>query len=167
MKRVILLIIILLIVAYSGYVTFEWVVEKEKIDVIKDYAIGLSDHPLLEIADAGSMLEYLMESNASDEILRERIRQYSANARTLEYSSLILYKATGDEKYRLFRTAMANLKDFFISVGNRPDCKIVLKENLDIIKRIGKELGKKRIIDLTKEEVEKILELSAELGYTT
>ena len=62
---------------------------------------------------------------------------------------------------------MANLKDFFISVSNRPDCKIVLKENLDIIKRIGKELGKKRIIDLTKEEVEKILELSAELGYTT
>ena len=50
MKRVILLIIILLIVAYSGYVTFEWVVEKEKIDVIKDYAIGLSDHPLLELS---------------------------------------------------------------------------------------------------------------------
>ena len=168
MKRVMLLLVILfLIAAYSGYATFEWRIEKEKIDIIKDYATSLSDHPLLEIADAGSMLEYLIKNNASGEILRERIRRYSASARTLEYSSLILYKATGDEKYLFFRTAMANLKDFFISVSNRPDCKIVLKENLDIIKSIGKELGKKRIIDLTKEEVEKILELSAELGYTT
>jgi len=97
MKRVMPLII-LLIAAYSGYVTFEWRAEKEKIDVIKDYATGLSDHPLLEIADAGSMLEYLIENNASDETLRERIRQCSVNARTLEYSSLILYKTTGDEK---------------------------------------------------------------------
>ena len=85
----------------------------------------------------------------------------------MEYSSLILYKATGDEKYRLFRTAMVNLKDFFISVNNRPDLNIVLKENLDIIKNIGGELEGKRITDLTKEEVERIFELSTELRYTT
>jgi len=166
MKRA-TLIIILLIAAYSAYATLEWRVEKEKIYVIKDYAVSLSDHPLLEIADAGSILEYLIENNASDLILRERIRQYSVSARTLEYSSLILYKATGDEKYRLFRTAMVNLKDFFISVNNRPDLNIVLKENLNIIKNIGGELEGKRITDLTKEEVERIFELSTELRYTT
>jgi len=166
MKRA-TLIIILLIAAYSTYATLEWRVEKEKIYVIKDYAVSLSDHPLLEIADAGSILEYLIENNASDLILRERIRQYSVSARTLEYSSLILYKATGDEKYRLFRTAMVNLKDFFISVNNRPDLNIVLKENLNIIKNIGGELEGKRITDLTKEEVERIFELSTELRYTT
>ena len=164
MRRAILLIIILLLVAaYSGYVTFEWRAEKEKINVIKDCATDLSDHPLLEIADAGSMLENLIENNASDEILRERIRQYPVSARTLKNSSLILYKATEDEKHLLFRTAMANFEDFLISVSKRHDYRIVLKENLDIMKNIGKEL-KKRITDLTKEEVEKLLELSAELG---
>jgi len=166
MKRVMMALIVLLLVAYSGYVTFEWRVEKEKVDVIKDYITSLSDHPLWELADAGSMFEYLIEDNASNEILRGRCHQYSVNARTLVYSSLILYKATEDEKYWLFRTAMANLEDFFISVNNRPDPKTVLRENLDIIKSIGKELEKKkRITDLTKEEVEKILELSAELEY--
>jgi len=167
MKRATLIIILLLIAAYSAYSTLEWRVEKEKIYVIKDYAVSLSDYPLLEIADAGSILEYLIENNASDLILRERIRQYYVSARTLEYSSLILYKATGDEKYRLFRTAMVNLKDFFISVSNRPDLNIVLKKNLDIIKNIGGELEGKRITDLTKEEVERIFELSTELSYAT
>ena len=65
----------------------------------------------------------------------------------------------------LFRTAMANLEDFFKSVSNRPNSKIILRENINIIKNIGKELERKRIADLTKEEVEKILRLSAKLRY--
>ena len=164
MKRVIVFAT-LLIVAYSGYVTFEWITEREKINTIEDYATSISDYPLLEIADAGSMLEYLIENNTSDKILRERLQQCSIDARILEYSSLILYEATGDEKYLLFRTAMANLEDFFISVSNRPNSKIILRENINIIKNIGKELERKRITDLTKEEVEKILRLSAKLEY--
>jgi len=43
----------------------------------------------------------------------------------------------------------------------------VLKENLNIIKNIGGELEGKRITDLTKEEVERIFELSTELRCTT
>ena len=164
MKRIMALIVILIAV-YSGYVTFEWIAEKEKIDVIEDYATSLSDLPLLEIADAGSTLEYLIENNASDEILREKLHQYFTNARTLEYSSLILYEATGDKKYWSFRTAMANLKGFFMSVRNRPDPRTVLKENLDIIKDIEKELSVKRITDFTEKEVERIFELSAKLEY--
>lgn len=119
----------------------------------------------MEIAETGSMLESLLELNTSDEVLKERIRQCSVNARTLVYSSLILYKATGDGKYRLLSTAMANLENFFISANNRADPKIVLRENLDIIKSIGRELEKKRITDLTREEIERIFELSAGLEY--
>ena len=98
--RILLVLTAFLVIAY-GYLIFEWVAEKEEIRAIKDCAIDLSDHPLMELADAGSALKYL--NNASDEVLRERVRLYATNARTLEYSSLILSETTGEEKYQLFK----------------------------------------------------------------
>ena len=32
---------------------------------------------------------------------------------------------------------MANIEDFFIGVGNKPEPRTTLRENLDIIKNIG------------------------------
>ena len=115
----------------------------------------------MELADAGSALEYL--NNASDEVLRERVRLYAVNVRTLEYSSLILYETTGEEKYQLFSTAMANIEDFFIGVGNKPEPGTTLRENLDIIKAIGEHLKKRKITDLSEEDVVSILNLSTKL----
>jgi hypothetical protein len=158
--RIVLMLTAFLLIAY-GYVTFEWVAEKEQIRAIKDCAIGLSDHPLMELADAGYTLEYL--NNASDEVIRERVRLYAINARTLEYSSLILYETTGEERYQLFSTAMANLEDFFISVGNKPELRATLRENLNIINAIGEHLKKRRITDLSEEDVVSILNLSTKL----
>ena len=157
--RIILVLTAFILIAY-GYITFELVSEKEQIRAIKDYTADLSDHPLMELADAGSALEYL--NNASDEVLRERLRLYAVNARALEYSSLILYETTG-EKYQLFSTVTANIEDFFIGVGNKPEPGTTLRENLDIIKAIGEHLKKRRITDLSEEDVVNILNLSTKL----
>ena len=148
---------------YSGYVTINWIAEKEKIDVIEGYAVSLSDRSLLDIADAGSMLEYLIE-NSSNEIIKERVQLYSIDAGIVKCSSYMMYKLTGDKKYRIFGTAMANLENFFISVSNSSDPKTVLKDNLNIIKEIGQELKKIRMADLTKEKAERIFKLSTKLG---
>ncbi len=158
--RIVLVLTAFLLIAY-GYLIFEWVSEKEQIRAIKDYTADLSDYPLMELADAGSALEYL--NNASDEVIRERVRLYAVNARALEYSSLILYETTREEKHQLFSTAMANIEDFFIGVGNKPEPRTTLRENLDIIKNIGEHLKKRRITDLSEEDVVNILNLSTKL----
>lgn len=76
-KRIVLLLIAFLLIVY-GYTTFEWRSEKERIRVIKDYVTDLFGHPLLELADAGSTLEYLV-NNASDDVLRERVRLWKGS----------------------------------------------------------------------------------------
>ena len=151
-------------VIYSSLATFEWYSEKEKVESVVGYAVSLSDVPLWELANMGSVIEYLLENDTSSDVLRERVYQYSIHARTLSYSSTILYVSTKDEKYWLFGIAMDNLESFFVRVGKKPDCKEVLRENLDVLKRMGEDLKrKKRITDLTKEDAKKILDLSSQL----
>ena len=163
-KWVITLVFILLI-AYSGFVTYSWLDgEKEKKDMMS-YAIAISDLPLRELDDMGSMLEYLIE-HSTDEVLRERISEYRSHARALYYSSSILYTSTQDEKYRVFKDAMKNLENFFISVNNRPDIRKFIENNLDTLKQMENILDTiDRINDLTIPNAEELLELSGELEF--
>ena len=87
-----------------------------------NYAIAISDVPLRELDEMGSMLEYLIE-HSTDELLKERISKYRFHARTLYYSSTILYTSTQDEKYQIFGTAMKNLESFFVSISNKSNSK--------------------------------------------
>jgi len=127
-------------------------------------AIDLSDIPLWEMSAVGFGAEYLIESDATDELLREKILQYFFHARTLYYSSSILHTLTDDEKYSLFGTAMMNLKDFFIRVRDRPNRKEILTTNLDALKQMDNTLEEiLRINDLTLADAEKLLQLSGNL----
>ena len=128
-----------------------------------NYAIAISDTPLRELSEMGPMLEHLIEHNARD-LLRERISKYQFHARTLYYSSSILYTLTRDEKYQIFRTTMRNLESFFISVNNKPNTKEIIRNNLNILKQMGYILNLlNRINNLTLINAEKLLELSQEL----
>ena len=153
----------ILLIAYSGFATYRWMEADGKNKSMMSYAVSLAGVPLWELAEAGSMFEYLIRHNATDKLLNERISTYSLHARTLSYSSAMLHALTKDEKYQIFRTAMKNLEGFFITVKNRPNGKEVLESNLDVLKWIGEVLKEKRISDLTFKEAEKILELSGEL----
>jgi len=160
-----IVLVFILLVAYSGFVTYSWLDgEKEKKDMMS-YAIAISDLPLRELDDMGSMLEYLIE-HSTEEVLRERISEYRSHARTLYYSSSILYTSTQDEKYQIFGTAMKNLESFFISTGNRLDSREIIENNLDILKQMENILDTiDRINDLTASNAEELLELSGELEF--
>jgi len=162
-KWVIVAILILLI-AYSGFATYNWL-EGERIeDRILNNAIDLSDIPLWELSAVGFGAEYLIESDATDELLREELLQYFFHARTLDYSSSMLRALTDDEKYSLFGTAMMNLQDFFRRVRDRPNRKEILMTNLDTLKQMDDTLEEiLRIDELTLADAEKIVELAGNL----
>jgi len=164
MKWVIVAFLILF-VAYSGFATYNWL-EGERIENrIVNEAISLSDISLWELSDVGLVVEYLIKSDATDELLREESTQYFFHARTLSYSSSMLHALTDDEKYWLFGAyAMRNLQDFFRRVSNRPNKKEILTTNLDTLKQMDDTLEEiLRINDLTLANAEKILQLSGNL----
>jgi len=153
------------LIAYSGFVTYNWLGGEKERKVIASYAIAISDIPLRELREMGSMLEYLKEHNTED-LLKERISRYRFHARTLHYSSSMLYTLTRDEKYQIFRTTMRNLESFFISVNNKPNTKEIVENNLNVLKQMGHLLNSiNRINNLTLTDAEKLLKLSEELKY--
>jgi len=163
-KWVIALLFILLIV-YSGFVTYNWLEGEKEKKVMMSYAIAISDIPLRELSEMESTLEYLREYNAED-LLKERISKYQFHARTLYYSSSILYTLTQDEKYQIFRTTMRNLESFLISVNNKPNTKEIIENNLNVLKQMGYILNTiNRINNLTLMDAENLLKLSEELKY--
>lgn len=156
--------ILVLFIAYSGFATYNWL-EGERIEnrTLND-AIYLSDIPLLELSDVGSVAESLIEPDVTDELLTERITQYLFHARTLTYSSSMLHALTNDEKYRLLATGMSNLQAFFGEVHNGPNSKEILTTNLDALKQIGDVLEETLPIDnLTLADAEELLGLSGDL----
>jgi len=165
-KWVIVAILILLI-AYSGFATYNWL-QAERIEnrTLND-AIDLSDIPLLELSAMGFEAEYLIRPDATDELLRATITQYLFRTMTLSHSSRILHTLTDDERYQIFTAAMINLRSFFlVAVANdRPDyMKEILTTNLDTLKQMGDTLEEiLRIDNLALADAEKLLELSGNL----
>jgi hypothetical protein len=162
----VLVAILILLIAYSGFATYNWL-EGERVEnrVLND-VIYLSDIPLWELSAVGLVAESLVEPDATDELLRERIYQYAFHARTLSYASRMLHALTNDEKYSLFGTAMRNLQMFFAGVGNdRPDdIKETLMTNLDVLKQMDDILEEiLPINNLTLSDAEKLLELAGNL----
>ena len=154
-----------LLMAYSGFVTYNWLGGERERKVILSYAIAISDIPLRELSEMGSMLEYLKEHSTED-LLKERISKYQFHARTLHYSSSMLYILTRDEKYQIFRTTMRNLESFFISVNNKPNTKEIIENNLNVLKQMGHMLNTiNRIDNLTLIDAENLLKLSEELKH--
>jgi hypothetical protein len=163
MKRVIVVILILFIV-YSGFATYNWLEGERIASRTLNDAIDLSDIPLWELSDVGFVAESLIKTDATDELLRERITQYFFHARTLFYSSSMLHALTNDHKYWLFRTAMHNLQGFFTEVNNRPNIREILTTNLDALKQMDDTLEEILAINnLTLADTEKLLQLSGNL----
>jgi len=162
----IIVAIFILLIAYSGFATYNWL-EGERIqNRTLNSAIDLSDIPLWELSAVGLVAESLIEPDTTDELLNERITKYFFHARTLYYSSSILRVLTNNEKYGLFGTAMFNLNRFFVGLsGDRPDdMKEILTTNLDVLKQMDDTLEEiLRINDLTLADAEKIFQLSHNL----
>lgn len=162
-KWVIVAILILLI-AYSGFATYNWL-EGERIEnrTLND-AVELSDLPLWELSGVGLVAESLIEPDTTDELLRERITKYFFHATTLSHSSRILHTLTDDEKYWIFAEAMRNSLDFFIGVNSGRNGKEILTTSLATLKQMDDTLEEiLRINNLTLADAEKLLALSGNL----
>jgi hypothetical protein len=156
--------ILILFIAYSGFATYNWLQGERIASGTLNDAIYLSDIPLWELGDVGFVAESLIKPDTTDELLRERITQYSFHARTLFYSSSMLQALTNDDKYRLFETAMSNLQAFFIGVNNSANRKEVLATNLDAVKQMGDILEEILAINnVTLADAGELLELSGNL----
>ena len=160
----IIVAIFTLLIAYSGFATYNWL-EGERIQNHKlNNAINVSDIPLWELSTIGFVAESLIKPDTTDELLRERIIQYFSHTRTLWYSSSILHTLTDDEKYWLFNDAMFNLNRFFTEINNRPNIKEILTTNLDTLKQMDDILEEiLQIDDLTLADTWEILQLSHNL----
>jgi hypothetical protein len=163
-RKWVIVAILILLVAYSGFATYNWL-EGERIENrTLNSAIDLSDIPLWELSAMGFEAEYLIESDATDKLLRERITRYFFHAITLSHSSSILHTLTNDEKYWLFERAMYKLNSFFIGINNEPNMKEILTTNLAALKQMDDTLEEiLRINNLTLADTEKLLELSGNL----
>ena len=163
-RKWVIVAILILFIAYSGFATYNWL-EGERIENLTlNAAIHISDIPLLELSTVGFVAESLIKSDATDELLREKIIQYVFHARTLSHSSSMLHALTNDEKYWLFETAMNNLLSFFVGVSNRPNKKEILTTNLDALKQMDDILEEiLRINNLTLADAEKLLQFSGNL----
>jgi len=163
-KWVIVAILILLI-AYSGFATYNWLEGERRIeDPMANYTIHFSSIPLWELSDMGSVAEYLIKPDTTDELLRERITQYFFHARALFNSSKVLHALTSDGKYWLLGIAMHNLQGFFSGMNNKPNGKEILTANLDVLKQMDNALdGIPTIGNLTLADAEKLLQLSGNL----
>ena len=163
-RKWVIIAILILFIAYSGFATYNWL-EGERVETrMLNAAIDLSDIPLWELSAVGFVAESLIEPDATDALLRERIIQYFFHTRTLRYSSSMLHALTNDEEYGLFGTAMYSLNGFFTGIYNRPNMKEILTTNLDALKQMDDILEEiLRINDLTLADAEKILQLSGNL----
>ncbi len=163
-RKWVIVAILILLIAYSAFATYNWL-EGERIEnrTLND-AVDLSDIPLWELSAMGFDVEYLIESDATDELLGERITRYFFHAITLSHSSNILYTLTNDEKYWLFERAMYNLNRFLAGINNRPNMKEILTTNLDALKQMDDMLEEiLRISNLTLIDAENFLQLSGNL----
>jgi len=160
----IIVAIFILLIAYSGFATYNWL-EGERIENLTlNAAIDLSDLPLLELSKVGLVAESLTKPDTIDELFRERIIRYFFHVSTLRNSSSMLQALTNDEKYGLFGTAMINLQGFFVGVYDEPNGKEILTTNLDALKQMDDTLEEiLRINNLTLADAEKILQLSGNL----
>jgi hypothetical protein len=159
--------ILILLIAYSGFATYNWLQAERVQSYALNDVIYLADDSLVELSDMGLGAEYLIKPDTTDELLRETVIRYFSHARTLSYASRVLRDLTNDEKYQFFGTAMINLELFLVDVSNeRPDdMKEILATNVDTVKQMGDTLeGIFQIDGLTLADATGLLGLSRNLA---
>ncbi len=163
-RSIILQIILISILAYSAFATYQWITVEKSNKILMDYIITQTDFSIAIVGDMGYDISYLLDINASNDLLTTKLHYYLINIRVLTYSSMMLYKSTKEDRYLVMRTSMANLESFLLTTANSQDLRKILYNNIDKLRKISsiiKELI--TIEDITLEKAEKLLELTSNL----
>ena len=164
LHRAIILMLIIAILAYSAFATYQWITLEKSNKILLDYTISQTGLPIAIIGDMSYEISYLLDINASNSLLNTKLHYYLTNIRTLAYSSMMLYEYTKNEKYLLMRTSMKNLESFLLTSINSQKTKKILSNNIDKLSEISKIIKELVTIeDITLVKAEKLLELTSSL----
>ncbi|CAI1493219.1 conserved exported protein of unknown function [Thermococcus nautili] len=138
MNRLVAIIVALLVLSASlGYAYHE---KSAKVDDARAGLMAVSNTALFCLSDLGA-LETMLENNASEELVRERVGRYAFCSLMLSEASSSLYEVTGEEIYWNVHVAASNLADFFNHAKNSKDPRKPVAENLSILLQIDREVS--------------------------
>ncbi|USG99531.1 hypothetical protein K1720_08440 [Thermococcus argininiproducens] len=170
MKRLFGVVLILLVIALSAstYSLHQYRKEREKIlnRIYTDFEVNR-----WELEGVGGTLEYLLNQNASDEVISLYLIKYRDNAMVTGKVFSILYFQTDEDKFIEISTAIDNLARFLNTLANRPpkDRRTLLMENIQTLKefdRLFKKLTKyQNFEDIPGELAKELLNASEKLKY--
>ncbi|ASA77948.1 hypothetical protein CDI07_06430 [Thermococcus sp. 5-4] len=133
MNRLLAIAVALLIISASlGYAYHE---KGAEVEDAKAGLFAVSNTALYCMTDIYA-LKIMLENNASEELIRERVGRYTYCALMLREASASLYDITGEEKYWNLHVAATNLMDYFNHARNSEDPREVVAENLEVLMRI-------------------------------
>ena len=133
-NRLLGLVIPLFLVA-SAFSTYSWWQCREDkremlVSVYTEFEINR-----WELEHMGEGFEYLLQGNASGNVLLLYTRGYRDHAYVVKDTFEVLYLYSGEEKFWKLRTAMTNLGDFLNTLSNRPPEERMegIRENLETL----------------------------------
>ncbi|NJE41636.1 hypothetical protein [Thermococcus sp. GR6] len=169
LKNVLAFVIVALVILslFSSYIGYE--TEKKTKSAISHLEM-ISELNLLCLSEVSS-LRTMLDGNASDDVIKERVRLYESCAITLQRSAFGLYSLTGDDKYYTLGVFAANLESFFHTLYTHPDrLKESLEKNMNILNSISVVIEgfieqARQVDELTLQDVETLENLSKRLSY--
>ncbi|NJE77099.1 hypothetical protein [Thermococcus sp. ES12] len=129
--------VLLVVTAYTGYGYHQ---REAELGATMNGLLEVSDMAIFCLEDSGS-LGILLESNVSDDILRERLGRYTSCSMMLRKASFSIYLANNEERYRNLSLVAADLEVYFHATMNSRNPRKLLSENMETIDEISKELG--------------------------
>ncbi|GAB6101552.1 hypothetical protein JCM16138_07750 [Thermococcus atlanticus] len=137
MRYLALAVALLIISASLGYAYHE---KRAEVDDAERGLMAISNTALFCLTDIGA-LETMLENNASEDVLRERVIRHAYCAEVLSEALFSLYDITGEEKYWKLHVASANLAGYFNHVRNSENPKELVAKNLNVLLKIDSEIS--------------------------
>lgn len=170
-KDKILAALLVALLVYSAFATWEWYEAGKSRDRALGYLEGTANHAAICLEQSG-VISNLLDENASDETLLAYSRLFEGCAYVLETTELDLYILTKDSKHydlHVFGSTLETLfhKAAFDSInGPRP----ILLKNKDRIANISRTLEelmveRKGLRNLTPEDIKKLRKMAEEIEW--
>jgi len=160
----IIITVLLIISASLGYAYHE---KRTEVDDAKNGLISVSNTALFCLTDIGA-LEKMLENNASEEAVRERLGRYAYCSMVMEKAALSLYLLNGDGRYWRLHVAASNLEVYFHTAMNSQNPREKISDNMELINAISREINailqKGGVKELSDAQAEKLFNLTQSIS---
>ncbi len=165
MNRLLALAVALLVISASlGYAYHEKMAE---VDDAKNGLISVSNTALFCLEEINA-LGIMLENNASNDVLRERLGRYAYCSVIMEKAAFSLYLLNGDGRYWRLHVAASNLEIYFHTAMNSQNPREKISDNVERINEISREINailqKGGVKELSDAQAEKLFNLTQSLS---